>query len=77
MTADSFGREVVAAPSRRRRWATPSSLIALGEQADLHEAREAVRRSVETHHYTPQQTSGWDEVYERFCRLVATEEGAD
>ncbi len=56
MTADSIGREVVAAPSRRRRWATPSSLIALGELADLHEAREAERRSVETHHNTPQQT---------------------
>ncbi len=78
MTADSIGREVVAGPFEATALGNAIvQLIALGELADLHEAREAVRRSVETHHYTPQQTSGWDEVYERFCRLVATEEGAD
>ncbi|MCZ2095554.1 MAG: rhamnulokinase [Anaerolineae bacterium] len=78
MTADSIGREVVAGPFEATALGNAIvQLIALGELADLHEAREAVRRSVETHHYTPQQTSGWDEMYERFCRLVATEEGAD
>ena len=77
MTADSTGREVVTGPYEAAALGNAVvQLIALGELADVQQAREAIRRSVEMRHYTPRPVGAWDGVYERFCRLVAAEEGA-
>jgi len=71
MTADSTGREVVAGPAEATALGNAIvQLIALGELSDVHQAREAVRRSVETRHYTPQPSAAWDEAYARFRDIV-------
>jgi len=78
MTADSTGREVIAGPYEATALGNAIvQLIALGELADLDEAREVVRRSVETRQYAPRAASGWDDAYARFDRLVTAEEGAE
>lgn len=77
MTADATGREVVAGPYEATALGNAIvQLIAQGELANVQQAREAVRRSVETRHYKPQPSGAWDEAYERFCRLVAEQDGA-
>lgn len=71
MTADSTGREVIAGPAEATALGNAIvQLIALGELADVHQAREAIRRSVDMHHYTPQPSAAWGEAYGRFCGIV-------
>ena len=71
MTADSTVREVVAGPAEATALGNAIvQLVALGELADVHQAREAVRRSVETRHYTPQPSAAWDDAYARFQGIV-------
>jgi rhamnulokinase len=68
--ADATGRLVVAGPSE----ATAAGnvlvqAIGSGEIADLAEARAVVRRSLPLSLYEPQPSAGWDEAYDKFCRL--------
>jgi rhamnulokinase len=68
--ADATGRLVVAGPSE----ATAAGnllvqAIGSGVIADLAEARAVVRRSLPLSLYEPQPSAGWDEAYDKFCRL--------
>jgi rhamnulokinase len=70
--ADATGRLVVAGPSE----ATAAGnllvqAIGSGVVADLEEARAVVRRSLPLSLYEPKSSAGWDEAYEKFCRLTA------
>jgi hypothetical protein len=44
--------------------------VALGEIRDLREAREVVRRSVETTAYEPRRTPAWDDAYGRMLSYM-------
>lgn len=73
MTADAIGRPVVAGPSE----ATAAGnavvqLIALGELANLSEARQMLSRTFETVVYEPKNTAEWEAQYERFKGLPLT-----
>ncbi len=41
-----------------------------GKVGSIAEAREVVRRSFDVEQYEPQNTSAWDEAYERFLKVV-------
>jgi sugar (pentulose or hexulose) kinase len=45
-------------------------LIALGEIADLSQAREIVAGMDELARYEPQETAVWDDVYGRYQKVV-------
>jgi rhamnulokinase/L-fuculokinase len=47
-------------------------LIALGEIGSVAEAREMLRRSVETQVYEPKHRAAWEEAYERFKSIKTT-----
>ena len=66
-TADATGKEVIAGPAEGT--AVGNLLMqafACGYLSSLEEIREVVINTFETSRYVPQQSDGWDEVYERF-----------
>jgi rhamnulokinase len=73
LTADVTGRTVVAGPVEAT--AIGNILVqalALGLIHNLSEGRQLVRRSFDLQIYEPQNRTGWDEAYARYCRLRAT-----
>lgn len=73
MTADAIGRPVVAGPTE----ATAAGnavvqLIALGELANVAEARQMLSQTFETVTYEPKDTAAWEAQYERFKQLPLT-----
>jgi rhamnulokinase len=72
MTADALGRLVIAGPAEATALGNAVvQLIALGEIANVAQAREILSRTVGTVQYEPQQTEAWDEAYQRFLSLVS------
>lgn len=45
-------------------------LITSGEISSLNEAREIVMRSFRSHTYLPKPSSGWDDAYDRFIKVM-------
>ena len=69
-TANSIGRPVIAGPIEATAIGNLSSqLIALGEVADLQQARLLVKRSFPTAEYYPSDKEVWDDAYEKFKKL--------
>ena len=70
-TANAIGRPVKAGPDE----ATSTGnlicqLVALGEVADLNQARAVVRESFPTKDYLPEDKERWEEAYARFLKVV-------
>jgi rhamnulokinase len=75
-TADAIQLPVIAGPVE----ATAIGNIVVqamtaGHLASLDEARHLIRRSFDVTTYEPGDSSGWDEAYERFGRLIARNGG--
>lgn len=71
MTADCCGRVVYAGPAEATALGNAlTQLIALGELADLREARSLVRRSFGPECFEPRESGGWDERYFSFLELT-------
>jgi rhamnulokinase len=77
MTADTTGRPVIAGPVEATVIGNALvQLIALGEIADLGQARAIVAGMDELRRYEPRNKAVWDDAYERYraiCRLTASE----
>lgn len=72
MTADATGRPVLAGPVEATVLGNALvQLIALGELADIAEARRLVAATADLHRYDPQDPAAWDAAYERYQKLVA------
>jgi rhamnulokinase len=74
LTADATGRTVVTGPVEAA--AIGNVLVqamAVGQIANLAEARSLVRRSFEVETYEPCHTDGWDEAYVKYLRLEGRE----
>ena len=74
LAADATGRNVVAGPVEAT--AIGNILVqavALGDLADIAEARALVRRSFPVETYEPRDTAGWDAAYERYLNLDGQE----
>ena len=71
MTADACGIPVAAGPEEATAIGNlMMQLIALGDVADLTEARQIVSRSFDLKRYQPTpERDRWDEAYARFCAL--------
>jgi rhamnulokinase len=72
LTADATNRPVIAGPAEAT--ALGNLLVqamALGHFTSLAEAREVVQQSVELVSYEPRKSTGWEEVYGEFKKLVA------
>ena len=52
---------------------TIQQAVGVGELSSVVEARELVRRSVETETYEPGDTAAWDEAFGRYRQLTAQE----
>ena len=71
MTANATGRPVIAGPAEAT--ATGNAivqLIAIGELADIAQARAMLSESMPTTAYEPQNTAAWEAHYDRFCALL-------
>ena len=73
MTADATGRPVLAGPIEATVLGNALvQLIALGELADIAEARRLVAATADLLRYDPQDPAAWDAAYERYQDLVTT-----
>ena len=71
MTADVLDRRVVAGPAEGSAMGNAlMQVIALGELRDIAEARQVVRRSVETSVYEPRHTQAWEDAYGRLQQYM-------
>lgn len=71
-TANATGKPVLTGPVEATAMGNLlAQLIALGEVGNLQQARMLVRKSVSVTEYTPRETGNWNEVYQRFKKLVA------
>lgn len=71
MTADATGRPVLAGPVEATVIGNALvQLIALGELANLRQARQLVATMGEVERYEPRDTAVWDEAYTRYQELV-------
>lgn len=71
MTANAIGRPVIAGPAEAT--ATGNAivqLISIGELSNVTEARTMLSQSIDTVTYEPQNTSAWNDNYERFTALL-------
>jgi rhamnulokinase len=67
--ADACGRRVVAGPIEATAIGNlMMQAVAAGDVGSIAEAREVIRRSFPVDEYLPQNTSAWDEAYERFMK---------
>jgi sugar (pentulose or hexulose) kinase len=76
LTADATHRKVVAGPVEAT--AIGNLLVqalASGHIRSLEEGREAVRRSFDVVSYQPQDSSRWDEAYQKYLSLKNTQFG--
>lgn len=72
MTADATGRPVIAGPVEATVIGNAlAQLIALGELANLQQARDLVAKMGDLRRYEPQDQAAWDEAYDRYRELVA------
>ena len=72
-TANATGKLVSAGPVEATATGNlASQLIALGEVADIGQAREVIKRSFPVTEYVPQDTAAWQEAYGRFEKLVGS-----
>ncbi|PJF41711.1 MAG: rhamnulokinase [Chloroflexi bacterium] len=72
MTADAIGRQVVAGPVEATALGNGIvQLITLGELDNIAQARDILRATTGMIDYEPQNTSIWDETYQRFKQLIA------
>jgi len=72
MTANAIGRPVIAGPAEAT--ATGNAivqLISIGELSNVTEARTMLSQSIDTVIYEPQNTSAWNDNYERFTALLS------
>jgi rhamnulokinase len=70
-TADATGRQVIAGPVEATAIGNIlMQAIALKHVNSLAEARQVVTRSFELETYEPRNRSQWDDVYQRFIRLI-------
>ena len=70
MAADACNTPVIAGPIEATATGNIAvQLIALGEIADLGEARRVIAASEQPRHYEPKQPADYDEVYARFAAL--------
>ena len=71
MAADSCQCPVVAGPIEATAMGNIAvQLIALGEIADLQQARRIIADSESLKHYTPENTAPYDQAYERFVQIL-------
>lgn len=74
MTANATGLPVIAGPIEATVIGNATvQLIALGEIADLTQARAIVAEMAELAHYEPQETAVWQEMYQRYQEIIAQE----
>lgn len=74
-TANATGKLVLAGPVEATAIGNLLvQLMALGEIGDLEQARMLVGKSVSITEYTPKETDKWNEVYQRFRKLVTESE---
>lgn len=71
MTADACGRTVVAGPVEATGLGNAMiQYMAGGEFANLKQAREALKNSVEPQIYEPKTTEAWEEAYGQYRRIL-------
>lgn len=71
LTANATGREVVAGPIEASSIGNAiAQWIALGEIADMQEAREVIQHSFPVTHYYPEDSTEWQQVYQRFTQYI-------
>ena len=74
MTADACRRPVIAGPVEAAALGNAiSQAIATGRLKDLAEGQEALKWTVPFHSYSPAGDEGWEEAYQRFKWIVASE----
>ena len=74
MTADSTGLEVVAGPIEATALGNIIlQLIALGELPDVESGRRLISQSEKLKKYTPENTTRWDNVYDKFKQIIQEE----
>ena len=72
MTADATGRPVLAGPVEATVLGNALvQLMALGELADIAEARQLVAETADVHRFKPQAGPNWDAAYEQYQEIVA------
>ncbi len=72
LAADSCQCPVVAGPIEATAMGNIAvQLIALGDIADLWQARRIIADSESLKHYTPENTAPYDQAYERFVQILA------
>ena len=71
LTANAIGCPVITGPIEATVMGNAvTQLIALGELANLQEARQLVAQSVVLERYEPQDTAAWNEAYQRYKQLA-------
>ena len=71
MAADATGRRVVTGPIEATALGNVMmQAVALGDVANIAQAREVIRASFAVDEFTPQNTAAWDEAYPRFEALL-------
>jgi rhamnulokinase len=71
MTANAIGRPVWAGPVEASSLGNMAAqLIALGEVADIQEARALIKRSYPIETYLPQQSEEWEEAYSKYLNVT-------
>jgi len=69
--ADACGRRVVAGPVEATAVGNlMMQAVAAGDVASIPEAREVIRQSFSVDEYEPQNTSQWDQAYQRFLAIL-------
>ena len=70
-TANAIGKRVLAGPSEATAIGNVMmQAVGAGVISSLAEAREIIRRSVETEEFTPQDSQAWDAAYNRFKKII-------
>ena len=71
MAADSLQLPVTVGPTEGAAMGNVlMQMVALGDIADIHQAREVARASVETATYLPEHSAAWDDAYARLLRYM-------
>ena len=71
LTADATGRQVVAGPVEATAIGNiMMQALTMGYVDSIAEARELIRRSFDVVTYEPENTSGWDDAYERYLGIA-------
>ena len=71
MAADACNVTVVAGPIEATALGNVAGqLIASGDISDMWKAREIIRNSEETKIFTPKNSAAWDEVYDKYIKII-------